>query len=90
MTKYVYQGYTCALKCLTVHTNRWKRLIHRSVRSVLHSLNACVGYLQMLLAMTFDLRIFIAVLLGSVMGFFVLGPYFESSSDRRAKKIQDV
>ena len=49
-----------------------------SFRSVMHALTAAIGYVQMLFAMTYDLRIFVAIILGSGLGFLVLGPYFRT------------
>ncbi|XP_076443050.1 uncharacterized protein LOC143281686 [Babylonia areolata] len=63
---------------------RWKRMCMRLARSLMHALTAAVSYLQMLFAMTYDLRIFVAIILGSGMGFFVLGPYFRKM--RQARK----
>ncbi|XP_052789426.1 probable low affinity copper uptake protein 2 isoform X3 [Mya arenaria] len=40
---------------------------------VLHTLNLLLGYLLMLAVMTFDAYIFIAVMLGSGVGYFVFG-----------------
>lgn len=42
----------------------------------------------MLLAMTFDLRIFTAILLGSSLGFFVLGPYFSRITFKRKSQYE--
>lgn len=42
----------------------------------------------MLLAMTFDLRIFTAILLGSSLGFFVLGPYFSRITFKRKRQYE--
>ncbi|KAK7103145.1 uncharacterized protein [Littorina saxatilis] len=64
---------------------QWKRICVRSFRSVMHALNAAVGYVQMLFAMTYDLRIFVAIILGSGLGFFILGPYFRRITVRRKR-----
>lgn len=62
---------------------RWKRMCVRIMRSFAHAMTATVGYLQMLFAMTYDLRIFIAIILGCGLGFFILGPYFRKMRQRR-------
>ena len=58
----------------------------RSFRSGMHALTAAVGYVQMLFAMTYDLRIFVAIILGSGLGFFVLGPYFRHLTIQRTQR----
>lgn len=57
---------------------RWKRTCVRFSRSLTHALIAAVSYVEMLFAMTYDLRIFIAIILGSGVGYF-LGFYYRKT-----------
>lgn len=69
----------------------WRRVGLRVYRSFMHALTAAIGYLQMLFAMTYDLRIFVAIILGSGVGFFILGPFFRRLRDaRRQRALREV
>ncbi|KAK7504930.1 hypothetical protein BaRGS_00003958, partial [Batillaria attramentaria] len=61
----------------------WRRACLRFYRSFMHALTAAIGYIQMLFAMTYDLRIFVAIILGSGIGYFILGPFFRRLKSER-------
>ena len=60
----------------------------------MHALTAAIGYVQMLFAMTYDLRIFVCIILGCGLGFFILGPYFrllaiERTQRKKSKRVKN-
>jgi hypothetical protein len=69
-------------RCVSCHNMKCKRNhfyhYHRCMIPLLHGIQACMGYLLMLMVMTYSIELFICVILGMMIGYYI---FFVASYD---------
>lgn len=65
------------------HSDRGRSVLLHGAQAALHALQVALGYTLMLCVMTYNTWIFLAVICGSVLGYFLLFPLLSCWSDTR-------
>lgn len=67
----------------TSHNDKRRSLLLHGAQAGLHMLQVALGYMLMLCVMSYNTWIFLAVIFGSVLGYFLLFPLLSCWSDRQ-------